>query len=81
MKVTEATAAEMSSETREDFIKDNVLLHTVKSPGYKQVPPALGSCGLPALKTEEEIPGAAASFFHCIIQPCHFKPLMENERP
>lgn len=53
-------AAKMSSETLEDFIKDNVSLHSVKSPGYKQVPPALGACGLPALKTEE-IPGEAAS--------------------
>ncbi len=69
-KVTEAqtedtreqiTAAKVSSETLEDFIEDYVLLHTVKSPGYKEVPPALGACGLLVLKTEEEILGAAAS--------------------
>lgn len=40
------TAAKMSSETLEDFIKDNVLLRTVKSPGNKQVTPARGECGL-----------------------------------
>lgn len=55
------TAAKMSSETFEDFIKGNVLLRTVESPGYERVPPALGACGLPALKTEEEILRAAAS--------------------
>lgn len=67
-KVTEAqtrdmreqiTAAKMSSGTLEDFIEDYVLLHTVKSPGYKEAPPALGACGLLVLKTE--ILGAAAS--------------------
>lgn len=31
----------MSSETLEDFIEDYVLLHTVKSPGYKEAPPVL----------------------------------------
>lgn len=59
MKVTEATAAEMSSETQEDVIKDNVLLHTVKSPGYEQWPPALDS-GLSALKTDEVNPSCSS---------------------
>lgn len=40
------TAAKMSSEILEDFIKDNVLLRTEKSPGYKQGAPAHGECGL-----------------------------------
>lgn len=36
-QVTEVIATKMSFETSEDFINDNVLLHTAKSPGRRHL--------------------------------------------